>query len=48
MNDQSTPNRNCDFFGFIFNELQSLKMAAHRCATETLNKSELPLSIYQD
>jgi uncharacterized protein YbaR (Trm112 family) len=29
--------------GFIFNALQSLKMAAHPCAAETLNKSEFPL-----
>jgi hypothetical protein len=29
-------------FGFIFNDLQSLKMAAHPYAAETLNKSEFP------
>jgi hypothetical protein len=29
-------------FGFIFNDLQSLKMAAHPCPAESLNKSEFP------
>jgi len=29
-------------FCFIFNDLKSLKMAAHPYAAETLNKSEFP------
>jgi len=29
-------------FCFIFNDLQSLKTAAHPCTAETLNESEFP------